>query len=617
MLASFLLRFDFSIPLNEQHRLLIAILLGLPIKSAVFYALRVHRGLWKFAAAHDLMKLGIANVLASTVFTIATAEIVGRSFPRSIYCIDFLICFLLTTGARFFFRVYQELIRSETGRREGKNVLIYGAGVAGVMLLRDIRSNPKQGYTVVGFLDDDPRKKSDVVWGVQVLGTGRDGPVIVDRFRNSKRKIEEIIIAFPSATGREVREALANCRAAGVACKIIPGLGELLRGRVLSAQLRDASVHDLLGREPVRLDQERIRAEIGTRSILVTGAAGSIGSELSRQVASFNPERLILFDQAESDLFRIEMELRKRFPGLELVPAIGDICDAVRVEEVLRRYRIDSIFHAAAYKHVPMMEAHVLEAVKNNVIGTWNLALAAHRVNVSNFLMISSDKAVNPTSIMGLTKRVTELIVSSMAHTERPVGGKFVSVRFGNVLGSNGSVVPIFQQQIAEGGPVTVTHPEMRRYFMTIREAVQLVLQASTMGKASEIFVLDMGQPVRIADLASNMIRLAGLEPGEDIEIRFTGLRPGEKLFEELVLDGEDILPTYHQKIKIFKGQGVDHAEIKKWIRQLEEKLSKRDEAAVLDHLADIVPEYQRPAARSLAAGEQSPTERAVAASHG
>jgi FlaA1/EpsC-like NDP-sugar epimerase len=516
---------------------------------------------------------------------------VGPAFSRSVYLIDLLICFVLTVGTRLLVRLYYEGLL-KTGRpNEVKRVLIYGAGAAGMTLIREIRSNHSLGYRVVGLLDDDKHKIGSNLMGVPVLGTGRQAAQIAERYQRRGRPFDEIVIAMPSATGQQMREALANCRATGVPCKTIPSVGGLLTGKVLTSQIRDVSVLDLLGREPVRLNQSLIRESIEDKVVMVTGGAGSIGSELCRQVASFKPSRLIVFERAESDLFRIHYELVNRFPDVRIVPQIGDIRERHLVEQVIRTYRVESMFHAAAYKHVPMMEAHLLEAVKNNVIGTRHLAEAAYSNGVSSFLMISSDKAVNPTNVMGLTKRVAELIVGSM-HTSSS-GTKFVSVRFGNVLGSNGSVVPLFKEQIAAGGPVTVTHPEMTRYFMTIPEAVQLVLQASTMGKGSEIFVLDMGEPVRIVDLARNMIRLSGHEPESDIDIRFIGLRPGEKLHEELITEGENIAGTYHEKIRIFHGPQKNHEFMARWLDELEELIGCQNEAGVLEHLHQLVPEYQ------------------------
>lgn len=428
---------------------------------------------------------------------------------------------------------------------------------------------------------------------VPVLGRGRDITTIVDRFQSRSAVIQEIIIAMPSASGKQMREAHSHCRAAGVSCRTIPSIGDLLRGKLI-AQLRDLSVEDLLGREPIRLEEDRIHDSIAGKSILITGAAGSIGSELCRQTARFSPAKLVILDQAESELFKIDNQLRRDHPRLEIVPVIADIRDFQSVTDVVRSHAIESIYHAAAYKHVPLMEAHILEAVRNNVFGTCNLIEVARQCQVSSFLMISSDKAVNPTSVMGLTKRVAELIVSAAANGKGNATN-FVSVRFGNVLGSNGSVVPIFQAQIAAGGPVTVTHPEMQRYFMSIREAVQLVLQASTMGKGSDIFVLDMGEPVRILELANNMIKLAGLVPYEDIDIKIVGLRPGEKLFEEIALAGENILPTYHEKIRIFNGNGKHPDVISAWVTQLQALMEQRDDKKVLQHLADLVPEYKPP----------------------
>jgi FlaA1/EpsC-like NDP-sugar epimerase len=446
------------------------------------------------------------------------------------------------------------------------------------------------GYVVAGFVDDDPAKRGQNLFGVTVLGTGREVPLIAASLKKRGQEIEEIVIALPSASGTQIREVVATCKTARVPVKRVPGVGQLLSGKVLTSQIRSVSVEDLLRREPVRLDVTNIRESIRGGNIMVTGGAGSIGSELCRQIATFDPAVLVIFERAESDLYRIEYELREKHPNLNIVAQIGDIREMASVDAALDRYQIQSVFHAAAYKHVPMMENHPIEAVSNNVIGTWNLADSARRHGVKNFLMISSDKAVNPTNVMGLTKRMAELVVASAASKTR--GTKYVSVRFGNVLGSNGSVVPLFEKQIAAGGPVTVTHPDMRRYFMTIPEAVQLVLQASIMGKGSEIFVLDMGQPVKIADLARNMIELSGKTPGTEIEIRYTGLRPGEKLFEELSLEGEQMQPTYHEKIRIFGGSHADRDQVEHCLEKLRDATATRDAVAALTRMIDLVPEY-------------------------
>jgi FlaA1/EpsC-like NDP-sugar epimerase len=589
---SFVLRFEYVIPDSELTHLWHGAILAVVVKMLVFRITGCDRSGWRYAGIPDAYKLLLANIVGSLLWSATTLVVEGPSFPRSIYGIDFVLCFLATAGTRIVVRSYLEAGVMVKHEKKKKRILVYGAGSAGFTLMKEIRANPALAYQVLGFLDDDRHKRGTKLMGAPVLGSGREAAMIVDRLRR-RTSVDEIVIAMPSADGREMNEAISNCRAAGVPCKTIPGVGELLSGKVLTSQIRDVSVEDLLGREPIQLDETMIRTSIEGRSVMVTGGGGSIGSELCRQVASFRPARLVIFERAESDLFRIQLELAERFPDLEIVPQIADIREMASVEQAIRTHRVDSIFHAAAYKHVPMMESHLLEAIKNNILGTMNVVQAAYQNEVLDFLMISSDKAVNPTNIMGLTKRVAELIVSSMPTPAEGSPTKFLSVRFGNVLGSNGSVVPLFQQQIAAGGPVTVTHPEMRRYFMTIPEAVQLVLQASTMGKGSEVFVLDMGEPVSIVSLARNMIRLSGHEPDVDVEIRFTGLRPGEKLFEELALEGESHMPTYHQKIKIFCGPRKERDAMQVWIEDLERMAQEEAEHAIVAHLKQLVPEYQ------------------------
>jgi FlaA1/EpsC-like NDP-sugar epimerase len=592
--AGYMLRFDLVIPTAEMNHLKMAIGIALIAKMTVFYFLGSDRGWWRFVGIDDVLRIFAANVAASTLFTLATAVVVGRNFPRSVYVIDFLLCFLATCAARFSVRLYHEKVLPEiSARNRAKGLLIYGAGAAGLNLVRELRSAPNRNYRIIGFLDDDARKQHATLLGVPVLGRGRDAAKIVDRYRSRRVSVNEIIIALPSASGRQVSEALANCRASGVPCKTIPSFDELLAGKVRLSQIREIAVENLLGREPVNLQLERIRESIMGRSVMVTGAGGSIGSELCRQLVLFQPKCLVALDQAESELFKIDMELAESPRGVTVCPVIGDIRNHDRLESVVRQFGVTSIYHAAAYKHVPMMENNLIEAVNNNVLGLHNLVQIAVRNGVASFVMISSDKAVNPTNIMGLTKRVAELVVSSMPTSSRGGTTRFVSVRFGNVLGSNGSVVPIFKAQIASGGPVTITHPDMRRYFMTTPEAVQLVLQASTMGKGSEIFVLDMGEPVRILDLARNMIRLSGHEPDVEIPIRVIGLRPGEKLYEELSAASDQVRPTCHEKIMIFCGRTLQHQVLEKWIGELRELVALRDDSAVLAHMLEIVPEYR------------------------
>lgn len=593
VLMAALLRFDFVIPRHEFFIVTLGVPLALLVKLPIFMVAGFDRSGWRYVGTSDLVRILAANVLATLMFLGSALLFIGRKFPLSVYAIDLVMCFLLTAGIRFLYRLYHEARRQRAAGAANKTVLIYGAGDSAATLIREVRSNPELGYKPVGMLDDDPNKAHFSLFGVRVLGRGRDAALILQRLAARGLNVDEIVIAMPSASGKQMAAALGHCRAAGLSCKTIPGMREILNGKFLNAQIREVSVQDLLGRQQVQLDRGLISAALEGKNVMVTGAAGSIGSELVRQVAKYKPKRLVAFERAESDLFRLGVEMKELAPECEFIARIGDIRQYSTVDETIRRFEIQSIFHAAAYKHVPMMEDHIIEAVENNVFGTKNLVEAARVNRVESFLMISSDKAVRPTNIMGTTKRVAELIVSSMPEPEGPNGTKFVSVRFGNVLGSNGSVVPIFKDQIAKGGPVKVTHPEMTRYFMTIPEAVELVLQASTMGQGSEIFVLDMGEPVKIVDLARNMIRLSGKEPDVDIKIEFSGLRPGEKLYEELHLEGEDMQPTFHAKIKIFRDGQLQPEQVVVDLARLEKDLVRRDEVAVVRQLTKMVPEYK------------------------
>jgi FlaA1/EpsC-like NDP-sugar epimerase len=592
---AWLLRFDFSIPIPEMPVFWAGLCVALVFKGLVVCVLHFRLENWEQPVTFsDLIAVARGNIIASLAAGAAILLLIGRQFPRSIYLLDLLVCTVAIGGARSAATLIQEVRAGRRHRGNTRLILIYGAGAAGLELAKETRRNPALGYRVIGFIDDDPRKGGAILLGLPVLGFGEGIPQILETLRDQGTPISEIVVAMPSAAGRQLRAAVARGRAAGVPCRIVPGLGELISGKLAVRNLREVSVTDLLGREPVSLDMEATQRAVFGRSILVTGAAGSIGTELCNQLAALGPRVLVVLDQGESPLFYLENELRQRFPGLSLAVELADICNPRRIEEIITEYGVEVILHAAAYKHVPIMERQICEAVRNNVIGTWNLVQAAWRLNVSQFLLISTDKAVNPSSVMGLTKRVAELIVSAT----RPVVGsgratRFMSVRFGNVLVSNGSVVPIFQKQIAAGGPVTVTHPDMRRYFMTVQEAVSLVLLASTMGKNSEVFVLDMGKPVHIVELARKMISLAGLVPDEDIEIRFVGMRPGEKLYEDLSLDAESMMPTNHKQIRIFQSQQVPFGDLLPWITELQHLLWWGNPDAVVAHLAALVPEYQ------------------------
>lgn len=582
--VAFLLRFEFVIPQTYNHYLLYSLLTWIPIKLIVFILFGLDRGWWRFVSIYDIMELVYANVLGSIFCAIVTIAAGPPAFPRSLYILDLLACFVSTSGQRVFIRILSDLLvatKSDLDLRV--RIFIYGAGSAGVILLREIRSNPKLHYVICGFIDDNPRKRGLVIQGVRVLGAAEDLAKLVPRYR-----VAEILIALPSATGSDMSKILDHCHISGVQCRTIPALGEIIARSSISLQLRDVAVEDLLGRRPIRLEEDEIRSSIQGKVILVTGAAGSIGSELCRQIARFKPSAIVGLEIAESPLFEIDREMRQIFPYIPFYPEIGSIQNRSRIREILRQYAPSTLYHAAAYKHVPMMETHIFEAVENNVFGTYNIATEAANHGVEDFVMISSDKAVRPTNIMGATKRVSELLLLTL----RDGGTKYVSVRFGNVLGSSGSVIPIFKKQIAAGGPVTVTHPEMQRFFMTIPEACQLVLQAAVIGKNGQICVLDMGKPVKIVDLAKKLILLSGLKVDEDIKIRFTGVRPGEKLYEELNTVFEDTVPTNHEKIRIFVGNGILECEMDSWLSHLRKACETRDTGALVVALKGLLLDY-------------------------
>jgi FlaA1/EpsC-like NDP-sugar epimerase len=582
-LFAFLIRFEFGVPASELAQIAWAIPVWIVVKAAVFRLTKLDRGWWRYVSMADLVRVGCANLCASLVSTGILLVVAPPGFPRSIYILDFLLCANATIGVRVLARIVRDLALRTKDEGEAKRVVIYGAGQAGDMLLREIRSNPRLAYDVRGYIDDNRAKVGMHVQLVSVLGTGPDLTVIAAR-----HSIDQVLIAIPSATGLQMTAILQHCHDAGLPCKTIPSLGELIEQDHLAAQIRDVAVEDLLGRTPISLDESALRARIENAVVVVTGAAGSIGSEICRQVARFGPLSIVGFDAAETPLFHLQQEMRTAYPDVLFYPEIGNIQNSARLAEVFDSYGPSILYHAAAYKHVPLMESSLFEAAENNILGTANVAAAAAEYGIDDFVMISSDKAVRPANVMGLTKRVAELLVGAFQNGST----RFVSVRFGNVLGSNGSVIPIFKQQIAAGGPVTVTHPDMQRYFMTIPEAVQLVLQASTMGKGGEIFVLDMGQPVKIVDLARNLILLSGLRPDQDVRIEFTGVRPGEKLYEELSAYEEDTLPTFHEKIKVFAGPSVPPEKMQEELQAVRRLCALRDARGLVLRLKDMVPDY-------------------------
>ncbi|WP_429884712.1 polysaccharide biosynthesis protein [Geoalkalibacter halelectricus] len=589
-LLAFLLRFDFQIPASQWRILSELLLPVLAIKLVVFWRFGMNHGWWRYVSLADVFDVFRANLVASLAVLLYVVFVHGvAGVPRSVLVLDGVFCFLLSCGVRFLTRAFREnyfpLLRSQP--RNNERLLIVGAGNAGQMLVREIRSNSALNKTIVGFVDDDPLKLNRRFQGINVLG-GQEQLARLCR----KHKVQEVIIAIPSATGKQLRAIVERCQGAGVKFKTLPGVGDLIEGKVTVQQVRPVDLQDLLGRDQVRIEVERIKAFLSGKRVLVTGAAGSIGSEVCRQVARFSPAKLVLFDNAESPLFYVEKELGDNFPDIPLAAIIGDVRYRARVEAIFDEFQPQVVFHAAAYKHVPMMEHNPAEAANNNVRGTKIIADAAHEFKAESFVMISTDKAVRPTNIMGATKRAAELYVQDLSRRSKT---HFVTVRFGNVLGSAGSVVPIFKSQIATGGPVKVTHPEVTRFFMTIPEATQLVLQAGSMGKGGEIFLLDMGEPVKILHLAEQLIRLSGMRPYEDIEIVFTGLRPGEKLYEELLLEGEGIMPTSHEKIRVARAAFCESKILSRQIEELYQAERAMDMDRVRLLLRTIVPEFQPP----------------------
>jgi FlaA1/EpsC-like NDP-sugar epimerase len=566
------------------------------IKILVFAYFKQFQGWWRYVGISDLLMIVKASLVSTLIlvvlwFGLLSAEPLRiylrdlTTISQSIFLLDMFATVVLLGGLRMAVRLYHEEFSTEQAGKL-KKFLIIGAGNAGEALLREIHRMPVEQYDVIGFIDDDPAKQGMNIHGIPVLGRIDQLPQIC-----KKQEIDEIAIAMPSATAKQMRRVVQICEGAKIHFRTVPSVADIASGKFKVSQIRDIDINDLLGREAIQLDLDMIEQYIKGKVVLVTGAGGSIGSEMCRQVCHFAPKHLLLLEQAENALFFIDRDLRANFPQVSMELLICDITDKKRVEQIFERFKPEVVIHAAAHKHVPLMEANPGEAIKNNVVGTKTVADAADKFGASSFVMISTDKAVNPTSIMGSSKRIAELYIQDLGKTSKT---HFVTVRFGNVLGSNGSVVPIFKNQIAAGGPVTVTHPEMRRYFMTIPEASQLVLQAAAMGKkGGEIFVLDMGEPVKIVDLAKELITLSGFRPGEDIEIIFTGTRPGEKLFEELSIKGEDMVPTRHSKIGIWQRNVTLSREILyERINNVIAVADTQDYKRIVEGIKQLVPEF-------------------------
>jgi FlaA1/EpsC-like NDP-sugar epimerase len=597
--GAYLFRFEFSLKdliVRYPEQIIVWII---PLKMAVFLLLGVYRAMWRFTGIRDFWLLARACILSTLlIMTIILLAARFEGYSRAVLVIDGLLTFLLAGSVRLAIRsFYAARTHQANGsipnvRRHIKTALIVGAGAAGEKILREIIENNELDYHVAGLIDDDRNKQGRSIHGVSVIGRVADLPKILQR-----KEIEEILIAMPSARGEEVKRIVETCRHCSISYKTLPGIGELIDGRVSVKALRDITYEDLLGRRPARLDIENIRNYLTGKTILITGCGGSIGSELCRQVIKYQPESLILIDAHEANLFAIQMEMQneKQFHACEAV--LGRVQDEKLMNDIFRRYTPEVVFHAAAYKHVPMLEKNPWEAVFNNIVGSrtvMNLSLL-HRVE--RFVLVSTDKAVRPTNVMGASKRVTEMIMQSIQ------GGstRFMAVRFGNVVGSSGSVIPLFRRQIEQGGPVTVTHPDVNRFFMTIPEASQMILQAGAMGEGGEVFILRMGTPVKIADMARDLIRLSGKEPDIDIKVVFTGLRPGEKLYEELITEGEDIGRTSHEKVMVLRRTAAlnradsktdDPAAIHAMIGELVEAADLHDACVIKEILGRLVPEY-------------------------
>ena len=586
--AALMLRFDFiysNIPSEYLEGYIRSLPYWLIVTVATFYILRLYHSVWSFAGVSELIRM-VAAYLILIPFYVGGCLVMDLSMPRSFYFIGYIVSFCLTIGVRFSYRLlraYLERVRSIGSTKE--RVMIIGGGSAGQILIREFLNSHWLNTKVCCVVDDNPYKKGKLINGVTIEGDRHDIPALVE-----KHHIDRIIFAIPTASVQERKEILNICKECGCKLQTIPGIYQLVNEEVSVSKLRDVEITDLLGREQLQVNNDEILKMISQKTVLVTGGGGSIGSELCRQIASADPGCLVIFDIYENNAYAIQQELIRNYPGLNLVTLIGSVRNKNRIRYVMKTYRPDVVFHAAAHKHVPLMEDSPNEAIKNNVLGTYKTAVAAAKYGVKKFVLISTDKAVNPTNIMGASKRLCEMVVQMMDRKSSDTD--FVAVRFGNVLGSNGSVIPLFKRQIAAGGPVTVTDKRIIRYFMTIPEAVSLVLQASYYAKGGEIFVLDMGEPVKIDDMARNLIRLSGYTPDVDIKIVYTGLRPGEKLYEELLMDEEGLKETENKMIHIGKPIDMDDA----WFEQKLKELDKASYDEVSDMkriVAQIVPTYR------------------------
>ncbi|GFI09399.1 UDP-N-acetyl-alpha-D-glucosamine C6 dehydratase [Lachnospiraceae bacterium] len=557
---------------------------NLLITILLFVLFKLYRSVWRFASTTELLNV-IGACSASILIQIVLMAFLGMRMPVSYYLMKYVLLIVGIGTVRFTYRILRMLQERRMGERKDarKRTMIIGGGEAGAMIIKELQNSRYLDQCVCCVVDDNAAKHGKYIRGIKIMGGREDIARLAFELN-----IDEIIVAMPSVPQPEVKEVLNICQETGCELKVLPGLYQMIKGEVSMSKLRKVEIEDLLGREPIKIQLDKIMEYVSGKVVLVTGGGGSIGSELCRQIAAHNPKRLIIVDIYENNAYDIQQELKHNYPKLELTVLIASVRNTHRVDSIFKTYRPDIVYHAAAHKHVPLMEDSPNEAIKNNVFGTYKTAKAADKYGTKRFVLISTDKAVNPTNIMGASKRICEMIIQTMNNCSKT---DFVAVRFGNVLGSNGSVIPLFKKQIEQGGPVTVTHPDIIRYFMTIPEAVSLVLQAGALAKGGEIFVLDMGEPVKIVDLAKNLIRLSGYKPYEDIDIEFTGLRPGEKLYEELLMSEEGLQGTENQLIHIGKPIEMDE---KRFLRQLEElqKAANEDSEAIRRKVQEIVPTY-------------------------
>ena len=608
--SAHLLRFNFNIPGDTFYTLQRTLPLVIIIKILTFYLFDLYQGMWRYTSLADLISILKSASIASLTIILMTL-FVHRfgGFSRSVFIIDWGLTLFFIAGTRIAIRFYFWLGAGDESAKlmrggiiaslfaqkpKGKRLIIIGAGDCGEKISREIHDNPHLGYRIMGFIDDDSLKANRRIHGIPVLGN-RDEINYYAKQLNA----EELLIAMPSASSKNMRRIVKCCEETGVSFKTVPGMGELINGRVTVKAIRDVSYRDLLGREPVNLDEVQIGAYLKGKRILVTGAGGSIGSELCRQICRFSPQSVILYERAESPLYDIELELKEHVKHLAIIPKLADILDKKKLQKIFEDERPHVVFHAAAYKHVPMLELNPWEAISNNVLGTRNVVEVSNEFEVERFVLVSTDKAVRPANVMGASKRLAELIVQAqngcgLSNT------KYITVRFGNVVGSVGSVVPLFKKQIEKGGPVTVTHPEITRYFMTIPEACQLILQAGSMGEGGEIFILDMGIPIKIANMAEDLIKLSGFEPHEDISIEYIGLRPGEKLYEELITEGEGIVNTSHEKIMVLKGTACEIDILNGKLDSMMDLVNNQDGMGIKSALKDMLPEYSEQVSKGI-----------------